>query len=122
MKMFTIPVDLLDGTRIAVNVVAPDQERATIVAMKSHGPSPLAGDVHDFLSTTEYAALLPQDVLDVLMRAIETQGPLPLYALKQVKWALKEANRVEAKALRDESAAEQVLKNLPASERNLVRS
>lgn len=122
MKRYTIPVTLVNGQTLAVTVLATDEDHATIVATKAFGSASIVEDVHDFLATTEFSALLPQDITDIFERAMDTAGPLPAYAVKQVRWAMQQANRIEAKAIRDEQAAADVLRNLPASERNLVRS
>jgi hypothetical protein len=119
MKRYTIPVTLLDGHTLAVTVLANDEDHATIVAMKAQGPSNLAHDAHDILSS-DYAGLFPSDVVEVLERAVATSGPMPAYAVKSIRWAMKQASFIEAKAIRDEQAADQVLRNLPASERNRV--
>jgi hypothetical protein len=123
MQMFTVPVTLLTGQVIRVSVLANDKGTATLLAVKQHnGLDPLALSAQDVLDHGEFQYLWDKDVADVLVKAITTEGPLPAFAVKQVQWAIKSAWRTEDKYRRQEEQAQQVLANLPASERAKVNA
>jgi hypothetical protein len=61
----------------------------------------LKQDAIHALIDAEFFLAWPADVVEALERASKTEGEIPAYAEKQVKWALREARNVERKCERD---------------------
>jgi hypothetical protein len=57
----------------------------------------------------EFREAWPIEVRRILVKAVKTEGEFPGYAVKEVRWALKEAQRVERKCAKDIEAGERVL-------------
>ena len=53
--------------------------------------------VHD----AEFIPAWPAEVKAVFVKALQTKGELPAYAEKEVRWAMKEAQRIERKCAKD---------------------
>ncbi len=123
MPMFTIPVTTSEGRRIAVTVLATDERSAVLLAKADHEPTcSEAMDALDLIQHAEYKDLWPTWARLNLAMAANTLGPLPPYAHKRVKDAMKAAVGTERRLARQAEQAEQVLANLPASERSKVNA
>lgn len=122
LSLYDVPVTTTTGRDIMVRVLAISEDAATIIAMTNYGPSPEAQDAAELLDSADFQDFWPAGVAEALVRASETEGPLPAYGLKQFHWASAQALRVERKMTRDLERGQEILRNLPANERNLVRS
>lgn len=54
----------------------------------------------------DFVPAWPAEVKAVLVKALCTTGDLPLYAEKEVRWAIKEAQRIERKCEKDIAVGE----------------
>lgn len=122
MRTFTIPVTTKNGQTVRVTVLADNEANATIIAVKAHGVDPLIADAIDVIQNGEFRNLWPLDVRKALVRAANHEGPLPAFGASQVAWAVKTAWKVEDHYRKQEEQAQQVLANLPASERAKVNA
>ena len=122
MQMFTVPVQTLRHGTVNVTVLAESEGKATILAVKAHGIDPLVNDAIDVIQNGEFRSLWPLWVRQALVRAANHEGPLPKFGSEQVTKAIKVAWKVEDRFRRQEEQAEQVLANLPASERAKVNA
>ncbi len=122
MSLFDVPVTTTTGRNILVRVLAVSNDAATIIATESYGPSAEAIDAQELLDDGDFTAFWPEGVEDALTRAANTEGPLPAFGLKAFHWATAQALRVERKMAKDLARGQEILANLPADERALVRS
>ncbi len=66
------------------------------------------------ITNAEFRSVWPIEVRRSLVRAAQTEWEFPEYAVKETKWALAEARRIEQKCSRD---IEQGERNLSQSDR-----
>ena len=68
------------------------------------------------IRTANFRPAWPIEVRKILVRAANTEGDLPPFAVKQVRWALAQARTIEKKMESDIRAAERNLrKPIPAT-------
>lgn len=69
----------------------------------------LQSEARSLIRDADFVKAWPAEVKQVLATALRTEGDLPLYAVKEVRWALKEAQRIERKCAKDIEAGERTL-------------
>lgn len=121
MQMFTVTIPDLFGSVTTVTVLAKDESHAQVIALAAHGPDPLAREAFEARESANYKDFWPVEAALNLALAVNTEGPIPTYAVKRVRWALRTVKSIERSMLRQEEDALRVLANLPANERALVR-
>lgn len=60
----------------------------------------------DAIATAEFRSAWPIDVRLTLVRAAQTEGEFPTYAVKGVRWALREARNIERRMAKDITVGE----------------
>lgn len=61
------------------------------------------------IANADFRLAWPIEVRLALVKAARTEGEFPEYAVKETKWALKEARRIETKCARDIEQGEATL-------------
>lgn len=75
---------------------------------------PLAIEARKLIREADFTRAWPADVKAALGRAIRTEGTLPPFAAKEVRWALKVARAVERRMNKD---IEMGMRNLTQQQR-----
>jgi hypothetical protein len=57
----------------------------------------------------DFVQAWPAEVKAILVKALRTEGEFPGYAVKEVRWAMKEAQRIERKCVKDIEQGEKSL-------------
>jgi hypothetical protein len=122
MQTYTIPVRTKSHGIVRVTVLADNEDKATLIAVATHGIHPVLNDAQDVFDNAEFRDLWPLNVRKAIVRACKHDGPLPEFGRKEAAWAVRQAWLVEDRCRRQEEQAEQVLANLPASERAKVNA
>lgn len=61
----------------------------------------LQQDAKDTITSAEFRSAWPIGVRKALVRAAQTEGEFPIYAEREVRWALREARNIERRMNKD---------------------
>lgn len=78
----------------------------------------LQDEVRALVKRADFVAAWPTEVKQTLARALQTADELPAYAVKEVRWAMKQARNIESKCERDILEGQRTLSH--ADRRRLV--